>query len=376
MSSGLTRLDPIESTQGEADRAPTASTATAVRNMVITTTQGDVQENFGEEMRATTEACVDLVTLLLSCRHLKTFRYLGRRISSDGDSYLPYENYTKFQMIFALIWSRMIANSCGSKQQPPSTEQEECRPFACLKQVYITELGPWSWSQFLRDLLSLPELDTLSYIFPIDAWAFSLDPSPTRSATLQDLHLSTTAVDQRNFRALFGAVQNLTSLHLDISGISFKERNFDTYINILREHGSLLAKLCITARSGALKKLPPVSFSLFTRVKILSVPDSLLYDSETTIDGFISRLPRKVEELTVTVQASRERTSALLVDPALNKDQLPALKKVTVLVPDHENGSANHELGVWLRPISRIFTSRSLGFHYGKVSTTQPLHSG
>ncbi|KAL4786513.1 hypothetical protein BJX76DRAFT_355059 [Aspergillus varians] len=306
------------------------------------------------------DAAVELWSLLLLLPNLVYIGYIGLRATDNERRHLdflelhpaqvqgpplsPFQEYFA-RALYKLADSRILSanNSWGLSES--------------LVEVQLCGFIVYYWPMVLALILHLPALRKLSVTSPADLWEYDFRPLKAFSTTLRELYFSSSIITAENFLGVLKAIQRLETLHW---AFRCPVAPFGEYMTATDGHRRSLQRLCITTELGLSTLLSPQSWSSYTALKELTLPETLMFDDRTVIEDLLLRLPPGIESLTVAIWHYKRSATGLMKPLAIQSCRIPTLREVTV----YERARTSSQLEEELESVAPEFLLRGLRFQY------------
>ncbi|KAL4930356.1 uncharacterized protein BDV17DRAFT_289968 [Aspergillus undulatus] len=244
------------------------------------------------------EAVLNLFTLLINVPRLGAFRFVSNtdsarpqhtRLSITSSSRLT--RHSRFELMFSELLVMI-----GLKGWPYLKHHL----FNGVKSLHITGLHTASYPGFIRQLMSVPGLQTLNLSGPPDI-TYDPDPMLMASSTIRKWSLFVSALSTENVAAMISEIRRLEVLHVGYQPSYFEETPFCEIHTAINEHQGSLRELSIKPFVPQGPEISIFDASNFRQLTILDLPNLLLWNKTTTGQEFLYRLPRSLEPLNIAI---------------------------------------------------------------------------
>ncbi|KAL4919030.1 hypothetical protein BDW62DRAFT_200180 [Aspergillus aurantiobrunneus] len=310
------------------------------------------------QLRANCDTVLNVVDLCLNLSNLEVFRFVGLHGRVGDARFEPWPRMrTGFQSLFVTVMNAI---------SPTELPDLSARLFRNLQDLELFGFNNTiTWANFARSILSLPNLHTLRLSRPVDFDASTTGNSlSSSSSTIRRLLISSPGTTIKNTTAILAAIDRLEALHftpwppLQLIG------DFDQFHRATQRHRRTLKELRIRENEFfTISPIPGVTWSDFSELTVLDIPENLLYDNDTTVPMLVAKFPPHLETLGVVLYLKKKVAPGLLVKLAEHKELVPHLKEVNLF----ERPWCTDEMKDRLQGLENLLASNGLVLRYDRV---------
>ncbi|KAL4805344.1 hypothetical protein BDV18DRAFT_161003 [Aspergillus unguis] len=286
----------------------------------VTKYDRDTAARYDTGAAETRDAVIDFVLLLTRLPNLKMLRYIG------------LERESMF---------RQILQTVAKILETPEVADISSRIVPAVQEMSVSGLATEVWAPLVLDELENRDLRRLELSFPMIHGTVMRRFQMSNFAfhCIKDLRISSLVFTPLDLSLVIPNMQCLEVFYYEWgpSLKKTKENEFKHLISAVESQKENIKELHISINERAwaaltptlqpTEAIPPWSFTAFPRLRVLEVPDIILFDVPFVLRA---RIPPNIETLVIMAWFEKKELAKMLADLALGAARVPTLKRVVV----------------------------------------------
>ncbi|KAL4882473.1 hypothetical protein BJY04DRAFT_217383 [Aspergillus karnatakaensis] len=284
------------------------------------------------ERRNARDAVLDLFELFLNLPNMSAFHYNGftcRDLTWPWNTAFITLHSTDFQFLFTRVMHGFFTPG-GSLLRP--------RYFPSMVEFGVSGVGTRVAFGFHRECLNIPSIQTLSISYTNCFDRYTSWVPFTKSYTLRELRLKVPGISVSMLTKLLVAIKRLEIFYCEYQPPKNKLVRLGPILATLYLHQLSLKELnvslsrAVTSRDLASKSEQTFqSWSRYTELSILAIPDVALYDKMSYTKSRRHRLPPNVVSLSISQWLDASLILPTLDKLSLHKESFTKLSEITIV---------------------------------------------